>query len=212
MSKRNSTYRYCHVQVRTWTDAKFRLLSKPPPNAQTLWLFLLCGDYTKRIPGVIDGGRAAMAETLDWDLVDFDRCFGELAQAKMAIADWKNQLVYLPNAFKQPEHRPTSTNVVVMWRREMTSLPECDLRLQIEHDLRLMLLDVGSDALASYDQGHRTDLERKRAPIANAEPATATGSARFRDPVVVVEAFSDPDAGRNDEPSAFRRLHRPVRN
>jgi hypothetical protein len=138
-----------------WSDPRFGRLSKPPPNAQTLWLYLVSGPYATAIPGVVRGGRAAMAEDLDWNLADFDRCFAELADAGVALADWRERVVYFRHTFATAEHRPVSTNVVVRWRRAFDEVPVCELREVIEADLRDVLLGISHAFLRAFDSGRR---------------------------------------------------------
>jgi hypothetical protein len=38
--------RYRKIEVRTWSDEKFRELSAIPPSGQGLWFFLLTGPHT----------------------------------------------------------------------------------------------------------------------------------------------------------------------
>lgn len=143
-------------------------LSPPAPNARYLWLFLMTGEFTTKIPGVNVGGRASMAEFLEWPLEDFDRCFAEIAAQKgtdgtpMVVADWKNRLVYLTSAFKQPDNHPHSTAEVVTWRKALNNLPECELRDRIEYDLRLALMEHSPSFLESFVCQKRVDLFSKR--------------------------------------------------
>lgn len=151
-------HRYCVVQVRMYGDEKFKNLSKPQPNAQTLWCFLLHGHRTTRVPGVVIAGRGTLAcDDLKWPLKAFDRCFQELVDAEMAVADWDAGLVYLVNAFKQPENKPASPPTAVTWRSELNSAPECPLLRRIVADLRAMLGTMGPAFLASFDAGRRAD-------------------------------------------------------
>jgi len=151
-------HRYCVVQVRMYGDEKFKSLSKPQPNAQTLWCFLLHGHRTTRVPGVVIAGRGTLAcDDLKWPLKAFDRCFQELVDAEMAVADWDAGLVYLVNAFKQPENRPASPPTAVTWRSELNSAPECPLLRRIVADLRAMLATMGPAFLACFDAGRRAD-------------------------------------------------------
>ena len=70
--------RYSKVSRRIWDDAKFRQLSAPPPNGQTLFLRLLTGPELTCIPGLFPMGEAAMAEALGWDLEGFREAFREV--------------------------------------------------------------------------------------------------------------------------------------
>jgi len=118
--------RYRKIEVRTWSDEKFRQLSPMQPSGQALWFFLLTGPHTGPIPGLFRAGRAALAEDLGWDLEAFDKAFEEVFAKGMAKADFKARLVWLPNALKH--NKPESPNVVRSWRTELDLLPECTLR------------------------------------------------------------------------------------
>lgn len=71
--------RYSKVYRRIWNDARFRALSAPPPNGQTLFLRLLTGPELGTIPGLFSIGEAALAEALGWPLEGFRKAFAELA-------------------------------------------------------------------------------------------------------------------------------------
>lgn len=187
MSRGAAEHRFCNVQVRTWEDSAFRGLSKPVANAQTLWLYLLCGTYTTRIPGVVYGGRAAMAEALCWPQEDFDRCFAEIESAGMALADWQSRLVYLPNAFSQQPNQPHSPSVCATWRKVMNDLPDCELLYRVDNDLRECLRNLGEPYLENYLNGN------KRYSKTLPTPPTSTPS---------LDPSSTPNSYPNSTPSA----------
>jgi hypothetical protein len=116
--------RYRKTEVGTWTDSKFRQLSSPEPNAQTLWFYLLTGPRTTIFPGIVLATEAVMADDLKWPL-DAElnlwpdqstpggtpggtrrgtrpRClreaWGELSKTSMARADFSAGVVHLPRA------------------------------------------------------------------------------------------------------------------
>ena len=95
-----SMSRYRKIEVRTWSDEKFRALSAIPPSGQGLWFFLLTGPNTTAIPGLFRAGRAAMAEELNWELEAFDEAFQEVFEQGMVKADFKAKLVWLPKAIQ----------------------------------------------------------------------------------------------------------------
>jgi hypothetical protein len=136
-----SHYRKIHVKV--WGDEKFRTLSGPRPNAQTLWFFLLTGPQTGIIPGVSAAGEAALAETLGWTLQAFRRAFNEIKTQGMALADWESRLVFLPRATVY--NPPESPNVVKAWRKAFDELPECTLRSQAYEHIGTFLRNFRED-------------------------------------------------------------------
>jgi hypothetical protein len=120
--------RYRKVEVKTYGDEKFRMLSPIPPSGQGLWLYLITGPHTNAIPGLFRAGRAALAEELGWLLEDFEKAFAEIVTQGMAKADWTNRVVWIPNAVKH--NKPASPNVITSWASELELIPECDLKAE----------------------------------------------------------------------------------
>ena len=121
--------RYRKVKVKIWGDEKFRALSAAPPNAQTLFFYLITGPHTVGLPGASHVGEAALAEGLGWPLKAFRKAFTEVSTKGMAKADWEARLVFVPRAV---EHNPPENpNVVTAWGRAFGELPECDLKREV---------------------------------------------------------------------------------
>ena len=120
---------YRRVSVRMSGDTRFRKLSAPKPNAQTLWTHLIIGEYTTAIPGVVRGGEAAIAESLRWAVPSFREAFNEIYAEGMAKPDWSARLVFLPNGLKH--NPPQSPKVVMSWAKAFAELPECALKIEI---------------------------------------------------------------------------------
>lgn len=133
--------RYRKIEVKTWSDEKFRELSPLLPSGQALWFFLLTGPHTGPIPGMFRAGRAAMAEELGWPQEDFDKAFQEAFQLGMVKADFKARFVWLPNAIKH--NKPESPNVVKSWGREFDLLPECELKAEAFEELKAFIFGLG---------------------------------------------------------------------
>lgn len=133
--------RYRKIDLKMWADAKFRQLSKPQPNAQFLWLYLLTGPFTTIIPGVIIAGPAAMAEALGWSLRLFKQAFDEIIALDMVHVDFEARLIWVPNAVKF--NPPASVKVVVGWRKVWDEIPECPLKEMIYKTLSAFLKDKG---------------------------------------------------------------------
>lgn len=119
------------------SDEKYRQLSRPQPNGQSLWQHLLHGPETTIIPGLVIAGRAQLAETLKWPLEDFDKVFQEVLVLGMAKADWDARLIWLP---KGPNHNPPrSPNVVIAWGSFWPEIPSCALKDEIFQDLKVFI-------------------------------------------------------------------------
>jgi hypothetical protein len=133
--------RYRKLDVRTWTDKKFRELSPMVPSGQGLWLYLILGPQTSNIPGLFEASQVDMADRLEWTLEDFRRCWSEIEAKGMAKADWRARLVWLPRATEY--NRPESPNVVVSWANIFDELPECDLKDEAYQTLKAFAKDMG---------------------------------------------------------------------
>jgi uncharacterized phage protein (TIGR02220 family) len=133
--------RYRRISIRMWTDRRFLELSRPKPNAQTLWIYLLTGPHTGLLPGLFVAGEAALAEALGWALPTFRRVFAEITNREMVQMDRHTRLVFLPRAVAH--NPPANPNVVKAWRAALDELPECALRDQAENDIRRFLETVG---------------------------------------------------------------------
>ncbi len=120
--------RFRTIDVRIWGDKKFRALSPPQPNAQTLWFYLLTGEHTGPLPGLFSVGEQGLAESLRWPLKALRRCWDEIAEQKMAAADWEARVVWLPNRIKYAE--PANANVVKSWQAAWDEIPECSLKTE----------------------------------------------------------------------------------
>lgn len=143
--------RYRKVDVRMWSDAKFRSLSAAPPNAQTLWVYLLTNPETTSIPGLFRAGEAAIAEALGWDVKGFREPFQELFRKGLAKADWKARLVWIPNALKH--NPPENPNVVKGWRAAWDELPECSLKSEAHQHITETLKGFGKGLLEPFAKG-----------------------------------------------------------
>jgi hypothetical protein len=139
--------RYKKIDVRIYSDAAFRALSRPKPNGQTLFMFCLTGPFTTVIPGVFSGGAAAMAERLGWSLDGFREAFREVSgeaiergcRKALVKADWAEHLVWVPNAIKY--NIPESPNVIRSWGTVWDELPECALKVEAYQRLKAFLND-----------------------------------------------------------------------
>jgi hypothetical protein len=197
--KPESKHRYRKISTRMWADARFLGLSTPPPNGQSLWLYLLTGPHTNNIPGLFVAGEAMLAEALGWNVEGFREAFAELssevvaddlteAQAMalrrrcvdghseaMVKVDWNHRVVFLPAAIKH--NAPESPNVVKGWRVAWSEVPDCPLKLQAWESLHDALKSSLGDKFAT---AFSTSCPRPRFDLANASKAKRKASAKTR--------------------------------
>src|SRR6266542_2568875 len=117
---------YGKVDICMCADRKFRALSAPPPNAQTLWTYPLAPRERTLIPGDIPVGVGSIAESLRWPYEAAAACFGELMVQGMAELDPSGPLIWLPNAIKR--NLPSNPNQVTGWGEDWATTPECPLK------------------------------------------------------------------------------------
>lgn len=198
--------RYRKVDVRIWGDEKFRSLSAPGPNGQTLWFALLFGEQTGIIPGLAKVGELAFAEQLNWTLNGFRDAFQDVSRQGMAKADWKARLVWVPKAIRY--NTPTSPNIVKHWAEAWNELPECELKAEAHRELESFLNGIG-DAFGNafreacpkpsgmpygiQEQDQEQDQEQNpplppKAPVAHPAPP-ARPAPRFGGDGLVGDAF-----------------------
>ena len=180
--------RYSKVFRRMWNDAKFRRLSGPQANAQTLWLRLLTGPELTNIPGVFVGGEAALAEALGWDLEGFRKAFAEVFREGLVKADWKARLVWVPKAIHY--NRPESPNVIRSWRTQWDELPECELKAEAYRHLKAFVEGLTepfgrafAEALPdpSPNQEQEQEQEQEQIPERHRAPASLQSESRRPD-------------------------------
>jgi hypothetical protein len=156
--------RYRKIDVRLYGDEKYRALSRPQPNAQYLWLFLLTGPHTTNIPGLFVAGEAGMAEAIEWPLKDFRKAFMEVSGKGMVKADWTSRVVWIPNsvAYNPPEN----PNVITGWRRAFDEIPECSLKQEALAKLKSFIFSLRDN------EGNFREAFRKAFRKAFPEPFT----------------------------------------
>ena len=143
---------YSKVSRRMWSDSGYRTLSKPQPNAQTMWVYLLTGSRCTILPGLLHVGVSGLAEDLGWPIEDTTRCLRELVAAGRAEFDPDAPLIWLPKALNH--NMPTSPSVVVSWAAAWKLLPECALRTKAADAIMTRLVyedetrDLDDDGLA----------------------------------------------------------------
>lgn len=107
-----------------WGDDRFSALTPVRPTGQDLWIYLLTGPHVNVIPGLFIGmGFGMLSDRLKWSVGDVKKHWKEIADQKMAEADWAAGVIWLPNGFRHNE--PANPNVVTSWRN--VPLPQCEM-------------------------------------------------------------------------------------
>lgn len=202
--------RYRKIETGTWRDRKFSELSRPKPNGQTLWMWLLTGPATTVFPGVVIARDAAIASELGWPLNpeltepgSFRGAWSELESRGMARADWNVGLVVLPRALMdrlgnpRESAKPGSPNQLRSWAKSYSEIPDCPLKDWYLDELKLFAkaLDTTSrdktkDKVyqAAYSEAFSAAIDRRR--VADEYPngypnASATSTPTGRRPARV---------------------------
>jgi len=139
--------------VRTWSTPGFRSLSPLPPSGQSLEIYLVIGEKTCSIPGLLRAGRAELAEALRWPLDEFDRAFDELVAGQRARHDRDNRVVLLPGVLEEG-CRPQSPNVALNWGRVLSEFPPCELVWEAHRIIASALEGAGESFQQAFVKGY----------------------------------------------------------
>jgi hypothetical protein len=165
-------------------DEKFRQLSRPQPNGQSLWLHLIMGPHTTAVPGLSSIGEAGLAEAIGWSIGGFRKAWREIERLEMAEADWQARVIWLPNAIRH--NVPESPNVVRGWRDTLDNIPECALKTKALTFLQAFLeafgeafakafRDVCGDPSPNQEQEQEQEQERSGAAGPSRKPFRGLG-------------------------------------
>lgn len=196
--------RWRKVEVKMWLDEDVRSMSAPPPNGQTLWLYLLTGPRTLPIPGVVVAREAVLADDLGWSLEGFREAYAEAFAKGLVKADWKAGLVVIRKALLdasgQPRdsNKPESPNVLKGWAKSWDEIPECPLKNELLQTLGAFAKALGvgfaeaftkafGKALAKASPHPLPNQEREREQERESDPEEPPSArARARDPATQV--------------------------
>ena len=121
------------VHGKMWVDGKFRRLSKPQPNATSLFLYLLTAYECSSVPGLILVYPEVIARRFDWKPADV-RCVAQgLISEKMIEVDWELGLWFIRNRLRYKW--PDSSKNVQGWVKTLAQLPDCALKWRAIHKL-----------------------------------------------------------------------------
>lgn len=159
--------RYNEVYQCTWDSDDFKSLSKPEPNAQTLWLFLLTGKIKTPLPGIYNVGLGAMEDFLKWSRKSLMKCFQELSLKDMAKIDLDNNVIYLPNWYKW--NKPQNPNVLKGWLNLLDNIPDCECKQLYLQQLKILVESLDESFKKVLDKSFPTP-EPKPIPIPEPKP------------------------------------------
>ena len=123
----NGLYRVTFVK--TWKKLAFRQL---PLAAKAVYCFLRTGTVTSNFAGVVEASIAQIGADLDVPERVAKRHLAQIAAEGLIEADWKNRLVWIPDALLEVQ-RGVNEHEASQWRIRFLSLPECPLRDRIGH-------------------------------------------------------------------------------
>lgn len=158
---------YCVIHA----DRKFNQLSKPQPNGQTLFQYLLTGPHTGVIPGLCSIGEAALAESLRWPLDAFRDAIAEAINLGLVKADWEARVLWIPNAIKY--NLPGSINVIRSWGKVWKEIPDCALKVEAYQRLKAFIDGMGD---AFQDAFKDAIPDAIAYPVSGAGAVTGTGT------------------------------------
>lgn len=170
--------RYNEIYQRTWESSSFKSLSKPEPNAQTLWLYLLTGRVKTPLPGIYGIGLGALSDYLKWFPESLAKCFRELSENDMAYYDEEHSVIYLPSWDRW--NKPQNPNVLKSWFTLLDNIPDCHYKLLYLQQLKSLCESLGESFIESFENHYGNDMpnpepEPKPEPKPNPEPKENNG-------------------------------------
>lgn len=118
--------RYSKIIPGIWDDQKVAQLSRPKPNAQTLWFYVLTGPHVTPLPGLWRFGPHSASEILRWDARSTLKFAHELVNSGLLTLDPCARVVLVPGRFKHDP--PASPNVIKHWRSRFDEIPDTSLK------------------------------------------------------------------------------------
>jgi hypothetical protein len=150
--------RYRTIDIRMHGDEVIASLSRPQPNARSLWDHLLYGPSTGVVPGLYRARAVQLADELEWLPEPFLESFDELSTARFRLglsgylvkADWRAGLIWVPNAVRY--NAPRNPNVIVHWAAPFDELPECELKIEAYHSLADYCKTRGAEFVRAFER------------------------------------------------------------
>jgi hypothetical protein len=197
---------YRKIEVGLWHDERFLAFTKPQPNGQTLWIYLLCGPRTTVLPGLVVAREAVIADDLGWSLDGTRDAIRDVTQHGIVDADWMAGVVVLRKALfdslgrPRDTSKPQSVGQLKSWAKAFKYIRECPLKYEYLHRLSAMADAMGSAWSSAFRDAFR-DAISKASPIhktENIEQKTCRGGeqpAPVQPPVIApAYGFSSPRA------------------
>jgi hypothetical protein len=155
-------------------DDKYQQLSRPKPNGQSLWCYLLHGPRTLIVPGLLPIGLGTVAEDLKWPTSGTRKAWLEIARLGMAEANWNAPLIWLPHGTRH--NAPQSPNVVRAWRACFDDeIPPCPLKTVAERYIEAFLKGFAEGFREAFLKGSAKEPARAL-PNQEQEQDQETGS------------------------------------
>ena len=148
------------MEVATWADQRFVGWGPPEtPNAQHLFLYLLTGPFSTRIPGIIITEKQSVAASLGYTTKEgtfvsgFNECWSKLMENNVR-EDEKNRIIWFIKALSNDRrsNRPANPNVIRGWKSDWSLIPECELKSDIYCGLKAFVKGLGGGFVKAYSE------------------------------------------------------------
>ena len=119
---------YRTIYCTTWDKPAFTQLST---DAQLVWLFIVTGPHTDRIPGLYSLGAGAMADRLadkgePWEGSRIQAALEEMMSLGLIAVHRRPNVIYMPGLLN--EYRPNNLNILIGWGKALQNIPDCPLK------------------------------------------------------------------------------------
>lgn len=111
-----------------------------PPSAPSLWFYLLTGEHCKTVPGLFVLGLGTIRDDLGWPEAAIKKHLATLVEQGHVKVDPVTRVMWLPNALDH--NLPDNPNMVVGWKRDWQTVPDCGLKDEARESLRKQLAEL----------------------------------------------------------------------
>ncbi len=141
------------VDPKIWNDKKFNALSD---KAKLVFFLILTHPHLTAL-GAMRGSIKGLAFDLKMNEKAFREAFREAFRASLIKYDEESSFIWLPNFLKY--NRPQSPNVVLSWSNWLNYLPECDLKIELIHNVKSFVQSLGEAFREALPEGFRKPSE-----------------------------------------------------
>jgi len=169
---------YRIVDVRIWSDEKFRALSH---DGKLVFLYCLTHPNLTAL-GVMRANIPGLAIDLGFEAKAFRKAFGEALVKGLLEFDERSGIVWFPRFIRY--NPPQSPNVIRSWVKPFDLIPEGETKILIYQNLKTFTEGLSEGFRKAFDEAFEKlrliRIRNQEQDIKSSEPSAVAASARAR--------------------------------